>query len=214
LKRAAWVLVTLAALLLSSARARAEQRKARPVPAPGYLFVDATFAASNGELAAESVLPRAAGQLYGASVGSTLGVRLKSFGVGARYWLAAYNGGTAVRGVTGELHYRLIDKEKYRFTFGLGAGRAWIDHVDLRRLNLGTYDSSGLAVSLSSLYSWVIDRRVALGAGMRLESVYFERPPLGPCDDAHGCNGVFYPDESAQGGIAFVNIELVATYDL
>ena len=71
-----------------------------------------------------------------------------------------------------------------------------------------------IAVSGGPLFSWVVQRRLALGLGARLESVFLARPPVGPCDDAHGCNGVFYPDERSRGMISFIPFEVTVTYDL
>lgn len=199
---------------LATRSALAEDSSWHPGDASEMRFqLDGAIGHASTELSGEQVLPRAAHPPVGAVASATIALGWKWIAFGPRVSAGAYEHGMRSWAVHAELQARLVEEDEYRLTFRASVGHAWIRDIGLQDLGLGTYDARGVAIGFGPALSWRMNRRTALGAGARLETVFVTRPAVGPCDDAHGCNGVFYPNESGRGGIGFIVAELIATHD-
>lgn len=184
-----------------------------PETPPTHIYAEATLGISKPDLSSEELLPAAVGKPTGgvASVGA--GLRWRSVAVGPRVWGGVFGQGMSAEGILGEFAWKVLESKLLYFALRVGAGYAHVQSINLSRFGLGTYGGGGLDISASPVFGIALPSGLSLGLGLRWETVVLARPALGPCDDAHGCNGVFYPDQAGRGAIGFLGSEIVASQD-
>lgn len=199
-------------LVPHAAAAPKDSKDEVPPPPVRHFFVEAGVGYSKaeffGELAPPSV-SRPAGGVGNVAVG----LLWKSLGFGPRLWGGLFSRGTTAWGIGGEISWRVINGGLIRLTARFSGGYARVNAINLEQVGLGTYGGGGFDFGAGPTFTWQATKDFAIGLGARFEMIFLTRPPLGPCDDAHGCDGVFYPDERGEGGIGFLDTEITATQD-
>jgi hypothetical protein len=184
-----------------------------PEAAHRSFFVEVAAGYSKGQLFSHSLVPRSFASPIGGGGALSAGVLWKTLGFGPRVWGWIYDRGMTSYGIAGEVTWRLFESARARVTAHLSAGYGGVNSINLERAGLRTYDAGGFDLGIGPTIAWLPLEGFALGLGARSEWLFVSRPVLGPCDDAHGCDGVFYPNESAGGLVSFFGAELSAAYD-